>query len=713
MPDAHVQNVNPLDLIFRPRSVAIIGASTDPKKLGGLPIYFTKKRGYKGKLFPVNPGAAEVQGIPAFPNLKAIGEPVDCVVVAVPANLALKAMEDIAEARVPVAIVFTSGFAEVNEEGRLLQVKLLEIARQGGVRVVGPNSMGSYDLTSGFIAHFGSAFDHHNGQGWPRVAPLAIASQSGAVGSHLMVQLRERGIGLTKWISTGNQGDIDIAECIDYLAGDPDTQIIAAYLEGAPDGKRLVAALEKARRAKKPMVVLKVGASEAGAAAIATHTASLAGSDAAFDAVMKQHGVARARSLEEFADFTAAATTGLFPERPEAVIVSMSGGVAALMADAASATGLKLPPLPKGGQDTLKKIVSFAAVTNPIDTAAPGMADMGILARMMEVPLEHGYPAMVGFITHLPLTASLFDALKPKLVALRAKFPDRTIAFSCYTLPEHRAFFHENKFIAISDPWTTVAAVAALAQMRQALERAPAAAQPVPAAAPAPRDVGVGEVAAKQLLAALGIPVLPERLAKNAKAAADAAAALGLPAALKIASEDIPHKTEIGGVLLNVATPQAAAEGYDTLIARAKHAKPDARIDGVLVSPMLTGGVETILGLHRDAVVGPVVMFGIGGIFAEIYRDVAFLSPPFGKDDALKMIQSVRGWPLLAGARGRPKADVNAIADALVRLGAYAAKYGDQIESFDINPFVVRQEGKGAVALDALLIARNQTQQRH
>ena len=212
MPDANAQNVNPLDLIFRPRSVAIIGASTDPKKLGGIPIYFTKKRGYKGKLFPVNPGAAEVQGIPAFPNLKAIGEPIDCVVVAVPANLALKAMEDIAEARVPVAIVFTSGFAEVNEEGRLLQVKLLDIARRGGVRVVGPNSMGSYDLTSGFIAHFGSAFDHHNGKGWPRVAPLAIASQSGAVGSHLMVQLRERGIGLTKWITTGNHGDIDIAE---------------------------------------------------------------------------------------------------------------------------------------------------------------------------------------------------------------------------------------------------------------------------------------------------------------------------------------------------------------------------------------------------------------------------------------------------------------------------------------------------------------------
>ena len=391
----------------------------------------------------------------------------------------------------------------------------------------------------------------------------------------------------------------------------------------------------------------------------------------------------------------------------------MSGGVAALMADAASATGLKLPPLPKDGQDTLKKIVSFAAVTNPIDTAAPGMADMGILARMMEVPLEHGYPAMIGFITHLPLTAALFDALKPKLVALRAKFPDRTISFSCYTLAEQRAFFRENKFIAISDPWTTVAAVAALAHMRQALERPPAAAQPVPAAAPAPSDVGAGEVAAKQLLAALGILVLPERLAKSAKQAADAAAALGLPVALKIASEDIPHKTEIGGVLLDIATPQAAAAGYDTLIARATQAEPDARIDGVLVSPMLSGGVETILGLHRDAVVGPVVMFGIGGIFAEIYRDAAFLSPPFGKDDALKMIRSVRGWPMLAGARGRPKADVDAIADALVRLGAYAAKYGEQIESLDINPFVVRQQGKGAVALDALLIARNQTQQRH
>lgn len=712
MPD-DMRSQNPFDLIFRPRSVAIIGASTDPKKLGGLPIYFTKKRGYKGKLFPVNPGAPEVQGLPAFPSLKAIGEPVDCAVVAVPAALALKAMEDIAEAHVPVAIVFTSGFAEVNEEGRQLQVKLLEIARQGGVRVVGPNSMGSYDLTSGFIAHFGSAFDHHGGKGWPHVAPLAIASQSGAVGSHLMVQLRERGIGLTKWITTGNQGDIDIAECIDYLAGDPDTRVIAAYLEGAPDGNRLIAALEKARRAKKPVIVLKVGASEAGAAAIATHTASLAGSDAAFDAVMKQHGVARARSLEDFADFTAAATVGHLPEKPEAAIVSMSGGVAALMADAASAAGLKLPPLPKDGQETLKKLVSFAAVTNPIDTAAPGMADMSVMARMLEVPLEHGYPALVGFITHLPLTGALFESLKPKLAALRARFPDRTIAFSCYALPEQRAFFHEHRFIAISDPWTTVSAVAALAHMRQALERAPAAAQPVPAGAPAPNDVGAGEIAGKKLLAALGVPVVQERLATTAKAAADAAADLGFPVALKIASADIPHKTEVGGVILNVADRDAAASGYDALIARARTAKPNARIDGVLVSPMLKGGVEAILGIHRDPVVGPVVMFGIGGIFAEIYRDVAFLSPPFGKDDALKMVQSIRGWPLLAGARGRPKADVGALADALVRLGAYAARYGDAIESFDINPFVVRAEGEGAVALDALLIARSHASQQH
>ena len=713
MPDTQPQDLHPFDFIFRPRSVAVIGASTDPKKLGGLPIYFTKKRGYKGKLFPVNPGASEVQGLPAFPSLRAIGEPVDCAVVAVPANLALKAMEDIAEAHVPVAIVFTSGFAEVNEEGRRLQEKFLAIARRGGVRVIGPNSMGSYDLTSGFIAHFGSAFEHHGGHGWPRVAPLAIASQSGAVGSHLMVQLRERGIGISKWITTGNQGDIDIAECIDYLAGDPDTRVIAAYLEGAPDGKRLIAALEKVRRAKKPIIVLKVGASEVGAAAIATHTASLAGSDAAFDAVVKQYGVARARSLEEFADFTAAATTGLMPAKPEAAIVSMSGGAAALMADAASATGLTLPPLAKDGQDSLKKLVSFAAVTNPIDTAAPGMQDMGILARMMEVPLEHGYSAMIAFITHLPLTAALFDALKPKLAALRAKFPDRTIAFCCYAPAELRAFFDEHRFIAISDPWTTVAAVAALARMRQAQERAPAAAQPVPAGAPLPGAVGAGEVAAKRLLAALGIPVVAERLAHSGAETADAAAALGFPVALKIASADIPHKTEIGGVLLNVATRAAAADGYQTLIDRAKQAKPDAAIDGVLVSPMLAGGVETILGIHRDAVVGPVVMFGIGGIFAEIYRDVAFLSPPFDRDDALRMIRSIRGWPMLAGARGRPRADVAALADALVRLGAYAAQYGDDIESLDINPFVVRPEGEGALALDAWLIARGTSSQRH
>ncbi len=228
-----------LERLFRPRSAAIVGASTDPRKTGGMPVHLSKLRGYAGQLYPVNPGAAEVQGLRAWPSISAIGKPVDCAVIAVPAGQTVAAMQDVVLARVPLAVVFSAGFAEVSEEGRILQERMLRVAREGGVRVLGPNSMGAFDLTSGFVATFSSSFEHHGGSGWPAQGPVSIASQSGAVGVDILVRLRERGIGLAKWVATGNQCDIDLADCIEFLAADPDTRVLVVYVEGCRDGARL------------------------------------------------------------------------------------------------------------------------------------------------------------------------------------------------------------------------------------------------------------------------------------------------------------------------------------------------------------------------------------------------------------------------------------------------------------------------------------------
>jgi acyl-CoA synthetase (NDP forming) len=692
-----------LDRLFNPRTVAIIGASTDPKKLGGLPVALSLRHGYAGRLFPVNASAAEVQGLKAYPSLAAIDGSVDCAIIAVPEPAVPDAVRACAAKRVGVAAIFSSGFAEISEAGREAQDRIAAIAREAGVRLVGPNCMGVFSVRSGFVATFTNAFLHHGGKGFPRLGPISIASQSGAVGSHIMVVLRDRGLGLTKWITTGNQCDIEIADCIQHLADDDETEIIVSYIEGCRDGGKLIRALETARARRKPVIMLKVGTSEVGAAAAASHTASLAGSDQVFEAVLRQYGAYRVRGLEDMADVAAAVSGKRYPADRTVGLLTMSGGVGVLMADRASARGLALPELPAGAQSRLRDKVAYAATRNPIDTSAPGMTDMSVMERFLEVMLsEGGFASIVVFLTHLGMS-DRWDELKPRFLALRKRYPEPVIVLALGGPDAMRAELEAAGFLVQADPARAVDSVAALAEIGAALSRERNdAGAPSPAAGVPRRKLGERE--AKQILARIGLPVADERLARSADEAASAASAVGLPVALKIASADVAHKTEIGGVLLDVGTAAEARSGFAELMRRAAAGAPDARIDGVLVAPMVKDGTETIIGVTSDPVFGPVVMFGIGGIFAEVYRDVAFRLAPFGPDEADSMIREIRGFPLLDGARGRPKADVAALREALVRVSAFATAARDTVASIDLNPFIVRAEGKGAVAVDALIV---------
>lgn len=698
-----------LDLLFHPRAIAVVGASTDPRKFGGLPVHYSKLRGYKGKIYPINPTAPVVQDLPAFPTICAVGQPVDVAIISVPAAQVPAAIEDAAAARVPLAVVFSSGFAEMGAEGSKAQERLVAIARAGNVRLIGPNCMGAFSIPDGFIATFTNSFEHYGSNGWPMTGSLSIASQSGAVGIDLMVRLRDRGLGLSKWVTTGNQCDIEIADCLDYLVHDPETRTICCYIEGVRDGRKLIRALADARAMKKPIVMLKVGATEAGARAVASHTASLAGSDEAFDAVLRQYGAHRAASLTEFVDVAAACHQGLFPKDRSAGFVSISGGVAAMMADAASARGLDIAPLPESGQAKLRALVPFAATQNPIDTAAPGMQDMTLLPRFIEVALADGdYASLVAFITHLGHVPRNFNILYPKLAEIRRRFPDRVIALAMMGPNEVRNRAQEDGFLVSDDPVRAVGCIAALADMAAAFHEfdATSLAPELPAGAAGPTAATKGESASRALLSAAGIPFAPSRLATSGPQAAAAARDFARPVALKIASPDLAHKTEIGGVALDVNGPEDAERHFATIIARARAAAPAAAIEGVLVSPMIKGGIETILGVKNDPVFGPFVLFGIGGIFVEIYRDAAMHLAPFGADLAETLIRRVKGFALLDGARGRPRADIAALADALARLSAYASAHADAIESIDINPFVVLPEGEGAFALDALIVPK-------
>ncbi len=693
--------VNTLDCLFWPKSVAILGASDDPTRISGRPVRYLIEAGLKGEIYPVNPNRETVQGLKAYPSLAAVPATPDIALVAVPADATEAAIRHCVEKGVRGAVIFSAGYAENGEEGLAIQQRITAIAREGGLRLLGPNCLGVFNTQIGFFGTFTQSLDRE----MPKPGPLGIISQSGAYGSHTAYLARRRGIGINYWITTGNEADVDVSECLEWMAGQPDVKVIMLYVEGVRDGARFRAALELAHRNRKPVVVMKVGRSEVGAKAATSHTASLAGSDAIYDALFKQYGVHRATTTEEQIDVAYACARGILPKGNRLGVVTLSGGAGVLICDSAERHGLDVAPMPLAAQKKLKALLPFASVENPVDTTAQALNDMALLAKNMEVILdEGGYDALIGFFTTVPNTRTLSGPLKKAIADGCARFPDRLIALSMIGDDEVVRDYERSGFLTFEDPDRCVAALAALTRIAQAFDRDVA----MPAIAPAaaiPRQP-MSEYAAKALLGAAGVPFLAERLVGTSQAAADAADAIGFPVVMKIVSPDIEHKTEIGGVLIGVADRASVAAGFDTLIQRATQHRPDAVIEGVLVAPMAKQGVETIIGVTRDPVFGPAVMFGLGGVHVEVLKDVTFRLAPFGRDEALRMIDEIRGRAMLAGVRGAPASDVDALADMLVSVSAFAAAHRDDIETIDLNPVLVLPVGQGVVALDALVTPR-------
>jgi acetate---CoA ligase (ADP-forming) len=690
-----------LTALFRPESVAIIGASSDPSKLGSIPLIHMKTSGFKGPLYPINPRSTVVQDVPAFPNLAAVPGPVDFAIIAVPEAHALAAMRDCAAKEVRAVVMFTSGFAEVSETGERAQTEVKALAKSAGMRLLGPNCMGLINFSNGLVATFHMAFG-------PKLAPkgrIGLISQSGAFGGLAYQVAQDRSLGYSLILTTGNEGDVDVADGIAYLADDDETGVIMLYLEGCRDGVKLAQALARARARRKPVMALKVGRTEAGIAAVASHTAALAGTDEIFDAMFRQFGVYRASTMEELFDIGyAAAQARELPDNDRVGIVTVSGGVGVLMADAAAARGLEVTPAPERLQDKIRAMVPFAGARNPVDVTGQIVSDMGILERALEMVTGDGtyasVAAFVGSIGRSPINGPRFKEAFPRI---RREFPDTLLAVSCYHTAEFRAALDGAGCMLFDEPTHAVRAIAALTHFRRAFATAPSGAPSLPAAAPLPK-APCDEVTALAALARAGIPVVPHRLVQSGDEAAAAAETLGLPAALKIVSPDVTHKTDIGGVALNLATPAAARDAFDAVTARVHRAAPAAAVKGCLVAPMVRGGVETILGVQWDPVFGPVVMLGLGGIFVEALKDVTFRLAPFDEDEARRMIGELRALPVLRGTRGHPRADLDALAQALAALSRFAAAQGPALKSLDINPFVVLPEGQGACALDAVLI---------
>jgi len=701
---ADSQKRGDLTALLKPESVAIIGASNDPARIGGRPLRYLIDVGYAGPVYPVNPGRDTVQGLPSFANVSAIPAPVDLAIIAVSAHKAIASLEECAAKGVNAAVVFSSGFAETGDAGRALQDRLTEIARASGMRILGPNCLGIYNSAIGFFATFTATLEN----GLPKPAGVGLVSQSGAYGSHVSLLAIRRGIGIRYWITTGNECDVELGECIAYLARDPDIRVIVAYAEGVRDGDTLLNALTLARSARKPVVFMKVGQTAIGAQAAASHTAALAGSDAVYDSVLRQFGAYRAGDTEELVDITYACGLGVLPKGPRIGFLTVSGGVGIQMADAAIAAGLDVAPMPEPAQARMKALLPYAATRNPVDTTAQVFNDPGLIDAYLDIMLESGeYDAVVAFLTFVAAAESMVAPVRRAIENAHAKYPDRLIVLVIVAPETIIRRYEDAGCLVFEDPTRAVRVVAALHRIQQTFDaRSSPPAQPAGNAANPLPDGPISEQASKRLLAGAGLAVVEDRLAATGDEAVDAARELGFPVVLKIASADIAHKTEVDGIRLNIDSDESAREAFHSLMDGAKRQRPHARLDGVLVSPMLDGGVETILGIHRDPVFGPVVMFGLGGVLVEVLGDVSFRVAPFDEDEAQRMVLQLKGRAILEGARGRRPYDLQALFTALARLSQFAVAQAETIESVDINPFLVLPEGRGAIALDALVIPR-------
>lgn len=696
--DGGFYSFSTLTPLLAPRSVAIVGASADVKRIGGRPIHFLTAGGFQGEIYPVNPNRAEIQGIKCFASAADLPEVPDVALIAVPAPSVLGALDDLGRLGVRGAIIFSAGFAEVGEEGERQQEEIARIGRQYGMRLIGPNCLGVFNSSIGYYGTFTAALD----SGWPIKGRIGIASQSGGYGAHLFTTARNRGIGASRFVTTGNEVDVTVGDVIGWMAEDEDTDVIAVYAEGIHEADRFISALETARAARKPVIVMKAGRSDLGSAAAKSHTASIAGNDAVTDAVLREFGAYRARTTEELLDIAHTATRRIYPVDNSLGIFTISGGAGVLASDVAESIGLSVPEMPAAAQQELLDMVSYSATRNPVDCTGQWANDMSLIRRFMGKMVEEGgYQSILGFFSSVGGSGRAPE-LREELKAVISEHPDRLYILSVVADKERVREYEADGSIVHEDPSRAVVAAAAMGQIGRAFAR--------PAGAPAPKlasfrlpSATPSEAEAKRLLSESGIECAPEKVCLSADDAVAAAASIGFPVVMKIVSPDILHKSEIGGVLLDVASEKAVRDGFDTLMTRAKSAVPGARLDGVLVAKQLTGGVECILGIQRDPVFGPVAMFGLGGIFVEILQDVVLRRCPFGEDVAEEMIRSIRGAPLLLGARGRKSADIKALAGMLSRLSVYADMAGPTLSSIDLNPVIVLEEGKGAYAVDAVI----------
>lgn len=697
------QDLTPL---FNPKTIAVVGASEKEHSIGNHTMKnIVEHSNFTGTIYPVNPKQDMVMGHKAYPDMASLPEPVDVVIVVVPAQFVKTTIEQAGEKGCGFAVILTSGFSEADDWGRAEEAALVEISKRTGIRIYGPNCPGLVNLNIPLGMSFSPAYKDD-------IAPgaVALATQGGGLGRN-MLQHNARGMGFSIWSSSGNECDLQVADFVHYMAGDPQVKVICILVEGFKDGPRFAAAAKRAAEMGKPVIGLKVGRSAYGAAAAQSHTASITGSAEVNSTVFAQLGVIEVDDLDELMDVAMLFTRAIPTGDEKVAVFASSGGAASLCADNVGTAGLTLSDFAPETLARLGEVLpSYAAISNPIDTTSISIShpqayldaiiacanDPNTDLVLAPMPMDYGVYTARGAKSMLEAQKTTDTPIVPIWFSERTGEGYKTLAEG--GLVPFRSLRNMGKAVRRWIDWGKWRSGFDMGWTPLIVDKG--------VADPATGTRTLTEAEGKRELAASGVPVTAPEVATTATEAAEIATRMGGTLAMKIVSARITHKSDVGGVMLNVA-PADAASAFDTIMANAGRAVPDATLDGVLLEPMApAGGVEAFVGVARDPVFGHVMTFGLGGIYVEMFKDVTRAMLPVSEAQAKEMINRLKSAKLLTGYRGQPPRDLDALAMLVARVSDHVAAHADRIEEMDINPVWVGAEGEGVMALDAVIVVR-------
>jgi len=690
-----------LEHFFSPKTVAVVGASREEGKVGHDLLKNLVKHGYKGKIYPVNPHADNILGIKTYPVIKKISDKIDLAIIVVPAPYVGKAVDECIEIGIDSIIVISAGFKESGIDGAARERELYQKIKQHSIRMLGPNCLGLIDTQSGLNASFAADM--------PESGNIAFFSQSGALCTSILDWAVNECVGFSKFISMGNKIDIDEVDLIKAIENDANTKVVLVYLEGVKNGAEFINAAKKITKTK-PMIVVKSGGTTAGAKAASSHTGTLAGAENAFDAAFKQSGILRAVTIEELFDYARIFSFQQLPKGQHIALITNAGGPGIIAADAVERSKLKMASFTKDTIDTLRSFLpAMANVYNPVDVLGDAKADRYkfVIEKVVEDP---NVDIVLIILTPQAMTEIEKTAEVITEISHHTDKPIVTSFMGGKRIENSLKIMCQRKVPNYSFPERAVSAIEAiykytLWQKRPASKTKIFDVQRENVASFFEKTKQIGrqhlnEEEARQVISAYGFRVPKSILAGSETEAVKAAEEIGYPVVIKISSPDILHKSDFGGVRIGIKNEPEARTCFCDITQRARRLMPDAEIKGVLVQEMITGGKEIILGMSRDPQFGPLLMFGLGGIYIEILKDVSFRIAPIGLNEAEEMIQEIRSFPLLKGARGERPVDINTVVDNILRLSQLVTDFPEIIE-MDINPLLVFPEGGGTMALDA------------